>query len=162
MSAASVDVASPPEILIRDMEPEDVAVVAAVEARAYEFPWSEGIFRDCLRAGYVCCVAEIDHIVIGYSIMSTGAGEAHVLNICVSDLYRCRGIGSSLLEHMLEFAKSLQVVDVFLEVRPSNTVAVRLYQSRGFSQIGVRRGYYQAVGGREDAVVLRKVLTKGR
>jgi ribosomal-protein-alanine N-acetyltransferase len=162
VSAASVDAASPPEILIRDMEPEDVAAVAAVEAKSYEFPWSEGIFRDCLRAGYVCCVAEIDHIVIGYSIMSIGAGEAHVLNICVSDLYRFRGIGSSLLEHMMEFAKSLQVVDVFLEVRPSNTVAVRLYQSRGFSQIGVRRGYYQAVGGREDAVVLRKVLTKGR
>jgi ribosomal-protein-alanine N-acetyltransferase len=162
MSAASVDAASPPEILIRDMEPDDVVAVAAVEARSYEFPWSEGIFRDCLRAGYICCVAEIDHIVIGYSIMSVGAGEAHVLNICVSDLYRFRGIGSSLLEHMLEFAKSLQVVDVFLEVRPSNTVAVRLYQSRGFSQIGVRRGYYQAVGGREDAVVLRKVLTKGR
>jgi [ribosomal protein S18]-alanine N-acetyltransferase len=156
------DASQPPQILIRDMGFDDVAAVAALENRAYSFPWSDGIFRDCLRAGYYCCVAELDDIVIGYAIMSTGAGEAHVLNICVSDLYRCRGIGSSLLEHLIEFAKSLGVGDVFLEVRPSNTVAVRLYQSRGFSQIGVRKGYYQAIGGREDAVVLRKVLGKGR
>ncbi|MET0281811.1 MAG: ribosomal protein S18-alanine N-acetyltransferase [Steroidobacteraceae bacterium] len=151
-----------PELLIRDMGFDDVAAVAALELRSYAFPWTEGIFRDCLRAGYYCCVAELDDIVVGYAIMSTGAGEAHVLNLCVAELYRCRSVGSQLLEHLLEFAKSLRVVDVFLEVRPSNTVAVRLYQSRGFSQIGMRRGYYQAEGGREDAVVLRKVLGKGR
>ena len=150
-----------PEILIRDMGHDDVRAVAALEQLSYAFPWSEAIFRDCLRAGYYCCVAELDHVCIGYAIMSTGAGEAHVLNICVSELFRCRGIGSRLLEHLLEFAKGMGVIDVFLEVRPSNTVAVRLYQSRGFSQIGVRKGYYQAVGGREDAVVLRKVLGKG-
>ena len=151
-----------PEILIRDMDFDDVAAVAELEQQCYTFPWSDAIFRDCLRARYYCCVIELDHIRIGYGIMSTGAGEAHVLNLCVSELYRCRGIGRQLLEHLMEFAKGLGVVDMFLEVRPSNTVAIRLYQSRGFSQIGVRRGYYQAVGGREDAVVLRKVLGKGR
>jgi ribosomal-protein-alanine N-acetyltransferase len=151
-----------PEILIRDMGFDDVAAVAEMERQAYAFPWSEAIFRDCLRAHYYCCVVELDHILIGYAIMSTGAGEAHVLNLCVADVYRCRGIGSQLLAHLLEFAKGLAVVDVYLEVRPSNTVAIRLYQSRGFSQIGTRRGYYQAVDGREDAVVLRKVLGKVR
>jgi [ribosomal protein S18]-alanine N-acetyltransferase len=155
-------VSAPPEILIRDMGFDDVAAVAALEQQSYAFPWSDAIFRDCLRAGYSCWVAELDHLCIGYAIMSTGAGEAHVLNICVSEVFRCRGIGSQLLEHLLEFAKGLGVVDMFLEVRPSNTVAIRLYQSRGFAQIGVRRGYYQAAGGREDAVVLRKVLGKGR
>jgi ribosomal-protein-alanine N-acetyltransferase len=152
----------PPELLVRDMGPDDVQMVSQVESRSYDFPWNEGIFRDCLRAGYYCCVAELDHIIIGYGIMSTGAGEAHVLNLCVDNQYRFRGIGSQLLEHLLEFARSLGVSDVFLEVRPSNTIAIRLYQSRGFGQIGMRRGYYQAIGGREDAVVLRKVLAKGR
>ncbi len=151
-----------PEILIRDMGFDDVAAVAELERQAYAFPWSDAIFRDCLRAGYYCCVVELDDIHIGYGIMSTGAGEAHVLNLCVASLYRCRGIGSQLLEHLLEFAKGLSVMDVFLEVRPSNPAAIRLYQSHGFSQIGVRRGYYQAAGGREDAVVLRKVLGKGK
>jgi ribosomal-protein-alanine N-acetyltransferase len=160
VSAASQSL--PPELLVRDMGPDDVKMVARVESESYDFPWNEGIFRDCLRAGYYCCVAEIDQIVIGYGIMSTGAGEAHVLNLCVDNQYRFRGIGSQLLEHLLEFARSLGVSDVFLEVRPSNTIAIRLYQSRGFGQIGMRRGYYQAIGGREDAVVLRKVLAKGR
>jgi [ribosomal protein S18]-alanine N-acetyltransferase len=153
---------SPPEILIRDMGFDDVALVVQMERQSYPFPWSEGIFRDCLRVGYYCTVVELDHQVIGYSVMSSGAGEAHVLNLCVSPAYRSRGIGAQLLGHLLEFAKGLRVVDVFLEVRPSNTAAIRLYSSEGFTQIGVRRGYYQAVEGREDAVVLRRHLGKSR
>jgi len=152
----------PPQVMIRDMMPDDVPRVMQIETAAYPFPWSDGIFRDCLRVGYVCCVAEIDDIVVGYAIMSTGAGEAHVLNLCVGEAWRNRGLGGQLLAHLMEFARSLGVVEAFLEVRPSNTAAIRLYQSQGFSQIGVRRGYYQAVGGREDAVVLKRTLGKRR
>jgi [ribosomal protein S18]-alanine N-acetyltransferase len=151
-----------PEILIRDMGFDDVAAVLKLEQQSYAFPWSDGIFRDCLRVGYYCCIVELDLQVIGYAIQSHGAGEAHVLNLCIAPHYRGRGVGSNLLGHLLEFAKGLGVVDVFLEVRPSNTAAIRLYQGEGFAQIGVRRGYYQAVGGREDAVVLRRRLGKSR
>ena len=151
-----------PEILIRDMGFDDVAAVAALELESYPFPWSDAIFRDCLRVGYYCCVVELDHVLIGYAVMSNGAGEAHVLNLCIAEAWRERGIGGNLLAHLLEFARGIGVREVFLEVRPSNTGAIRLYQSQGFSQIGVRRGYYQAVGGREDAVVLRRQLGKGR
>lgn len=151
-----------PEVLIRDMTHEDVPSVIALELTAYTFPWSDGIFRDCLRVGYVCCVVELDDILIGYAVMSTGAGEAHVLNLCIAETYRGKGIGGQLLAHLLEFARSLGVHEAFLEVRPSNTAAIRLYQSQGFSQIGMRRGYYQAEGGREDAVVLRRLLGKRR
>jgi [ribosomal protein S18]-alanine N-acetyltransferase len=151
-----------PEILIRDMGPDDVPAVLQLEQQAYPFPWTDGIFRDCLRVGYYSCVAELEHILIGYAVLSTGANEAHVLNLCVAEPYRCRGIGAAMLEHLLEFSKSMDVTDVFLEVRPSNPAAIRLYQAHGFSQIGVRPGYYQAVGGREDAVVLRRTLGKRR
>jgi ribosomal-protein-alanine N-acetyltransferase len=151
-----------PQVQIRDMFPEDVPHVMQIETAAYAFPWSDGIFRDCLRVGYICCVAEIDDIIVGYAIMSTGAGEAHVLNLCVAEPWRSRGLGGQLLAHLMEFARSLGVTEAFLEVRPSNTAAIRLYQHAGFSQIGVRRGYYQAVGGREDAVVLRRTLGKRR
>ena len=151
-----------PQVLIRDMMQTDVLAVMQIESSAYAFPWSEGIFRDCLRVGYVCCVVEIDDILIGYGVMSTGAGEAHILNLCIAEAYRAKGLGGQLLEHLLEFAKSLGVGEMFLEVRPSNTPAIRLYQSLGFTQIGIRRGYYQAVGGREDAVVLRRLLGKRR
>lgn len=151
-----------PQILIRDMGFDDVAAVIAVERAAYPFPWSEGIFRDCLRVGYYCCVIELDGVLIGHAVMASGAGEAHVLNLCVDQRYRCRGIGGAVLEHLMEFARSVGASDVFLEVRPSNTTAVRLYHSHGFSQVGIRRGYYQAVDGREDAVVLGRHLGPSR
>jgi ribosomal-protein-alanine N-acetyltransferase len=151
-----------PEIRIRAMEESDVPAVIAIERAAYQFPWSETIFRDCVRVGYVCRVAVIAGQPVGYGVMSTGAGEAHVLNLCIRPEYRCRGLGRRMLEHLFDRAQIAGVHDVFLEVRPSNTAAIRLYQSLGFRPIGVRRGYYQALGGREDAVVLKLELRARR
>jgi [ribosomal protein S18]-alanine N-acetyltransferase len=150
-----------PEVGIRPMTDADVAEVFAVERSSYQFPWSEGIFRDCLRVGYVCRVLTLGSEVIGYGVMSVGAGEAHILNLCVSDTYRCRGLGRRMLGYLLERGAAAGMSEAFLEVRPSNTPAIRLYQAVGFEQVGMRRGYYQAVGGREDAAVLRLTL-RGR
>ena len=144
-----------PELAIRHMHNDDVATVVALERAAYRFPWSEGIFRDCLRVGYVCRVIDLAGVVVGYGIMSMGAGEAHLLNVCIRDDLRCRGLGRRMLEYLLERAHGAGMLEAFLEVRPSNVVAVRLYQALGFEQVGMRRGYYQAPGGREDAAVLR-------
>jgi ribosomal-protein-alanine N-acetyltransferase len=137
------------------MDDDDVQSVVALERAAYRFPWSEGIFRDCLRVGYVCRVIDLKGEVVGYGIMSMGAGEAHVLNVCVREDLRCRGLGRRMLEYLLDRAHGAGMLEAFLEVRPSNVVAIRLYQALGFEQVGVRRGYYQAPGGREDAAVLR-------
>jgi ribosomal-protein-alanine N-acetyltransferase len=160
MVAVRNEMAEMPELVIREMSAEDVEQVIAIERIAYAFPWSEGIFRDCLRVGYICRVVELSSVVVGYCVMSTGAGEAHVLNLCVREEFRCRGIGGKLLEHLLDVSRDAGVAEAFLEVRPSNTPAIRLYQSQGFVQIGIRRGYYQAAGGREDAVVLRRQLER--
>jgi ribosomal-protein-alanine N-acetyltransferase len=105
--------------------------------------------------GYICRVVDVSGVIMGHGILSVGAGEGHVLNLCVRDSVRCRGIGRRLLSYLMDAARGSGAQDVFLEVRPSNTSAIRLYQSAGFQQIGIRRGYYQAAGGREDAVVLR-------
>lgn len=150
-----------PEVGIRPMTEADVAEVFAVERSSYQFPWSEGIFRDCLRVGYVCRVLTLGSQVIGYGVMSVGAGEAHILNLCVSNNHRCRGLGRRMLGYLLERGAAAGMSEAFLEVRPSNTPAIRLYQAVGFEQVGMRRGYYQAVGGREDAAVLRLTL-RGR
>ncbi len=147
-----------PELRIRAMTEADVPAVIAVERAAYQFPWSDTIFRDCVRVGYLCRVVEIKAQIIGYGVMSMGAGEAHVLNLCVRPEHRSCGVGRRMLEHLLDRARTAQMRDVFLEVRPSNITAIRLYQSLGFQPIGVRRGYYQAVGGREDAAVLKLEL----
>ena len=147
-----------PEVLIRPMRATDVAEVVAIERAAYQFPWSEGIFRDCLRVGYLCLVVTVERQVLAYGVMSFGAGEAHILNLCVSEAYRCRGVGKRLLGALMERAAAAGMAEAFLEVRPSNTAAIRLYLALGFEQVGMRRGYYQAVGGREDAAVLKRVL----
>jgi len=136
----------------------DVPAVIAIERASYSFPWSEGVFRDCIRVGYLCRVVECGDEIVGYGIMSYGAGEAHILNICVRQDLRSRGIGRKLMHFLLERARAAKMQDVFLEVRPSNPTAIALYASLGFTQIGVRKAYYQAVGGREDALVYKLVL----
>ena len=143
---------------IRPMHELDVPVIVAIERAAYQFPWSEGIFRDCLRVGYVCRVCDVGGDLAGYGIMSVGAGEAHILNVCIGDEYRGRGLARKVLEYLLDRARASGMYEAFLEVRPSNTAATHLYNSMGFEQVGVRRGYYQATLGREDAAVLRRVL----
>ncbi|HEY7887697.1 MAG TPA: ribosomal protein S18-alanine N-acetyltransferase [Steroidobacteraceae bacterium] len=148
-------------VCIRPMTEADTGEVFAVERASYQFPWSEGIFRDCLRVGYVCRVLALGSHTIGYGVMSVGAGEAHILNLCVADSHRCRGLGRRMLAYLLERGAAAGMSEAFLEVRPSNTGAIRLYQAVGFEQVGMRRGYYQAVGGREDAAVLRLAL-RGR
>jgi ribosomal-protein-alanine N-acetyltransferase len=149
------------EVAIRAMAEPDVAEVVAIEIASYRFPWSEGIFRDCLKVGYVCRVALQFDGVAGYGILSTGAGEAHILNLCVRPELRCRGIGTLILEDLLQRAAAAAVDMAYLEVRPSNTAAIRLYQQFEFEHIGIRRGYYQAPDGREDAAVFKLAL-RGR
>jgi len=150
------DPAGLPQVRLRPMLESDLAAVVDIEQRVYPFPWTAGIFGDCLRVGYRCAVLELDVVTVGYGIIACGAGEAHLLNVCVREEFRNRGFGRALMNHLLALAAGAGAAVVFLEVRPANTAAVRLYEALGFSQIGVRRGYYQAVSGREDALVMRR------
>jgi [ribosomal protein S18]-alanine N-acetyltransferase len=147
-------------VRFRPMALADVAAVVAVERASYLFPWSEGVFRDCIRVGYLCRVVEFGGEVAGYGIMSYGAGEAHILNICIRNDLRNAGIGRRLMDFLLERARAAEMHDVFLEVRPSNPIAIRLYETLGFTRVGVRKAYYQASGGREDAWVYKLVLNE--
>jgi ribosomal-protein-alanine N-acetyltransferase len=158
VAAAPEDLREVPEVVIRPMLELDLPDVAAIEQKSYTFPWSESIFRDCLRVGYTCRALDLAGQIIGYGVMSLGAGEGHILNVCVRDEYRSVGFGRRLLENLLERAAAAGVTEAFLEVRPSNLAAIRLYQRLGFEQIGIRRGYYQAPDGREDAIVLKREL----
>jgi len=139
---------------LRPMSMSDLPVVMAIEEDSYEFPWTEGIFRDCLRNHYQCWVYESGGRILAYAVMSVGIDECHLLNICVDAVHRGQGIGSHLIEQMLGLARRLNMRMAFLEVRCSNTDAYRLYLRHGFNEIGVRRNYYPASGGREDALVL--------
>jgi len=132
----------------------DLDTVIDIEERSYAFPWTRGIFHDCLHVGYNCWVYEENGRVLAYAVMSIGGGEAHVLTIVVDEKARGRQLGRDMIRHLLNTARKHKVETVLLEVRPSNTVAVNLYQSIGFGEVGVRKGYYPDNGGREDALVM--------
>ena len=133
---------------------EDLDAVNAIEQATYDYPWSRGIFHDCLRVGYSCWVLEEGDQVLAYGIMSVGGGEAHILTIVVDEEYRRNGLGRRMLRHLISLARQRGVDGIFLEVRPSNEGAIRLYHSLGFSEIGIRKDYYPSEDGREDALVM--------
>lgn len=140
---------------VRTLTTADLPQVLEIERAAYDFPWSEGVFRDCMRVGYRCLAAsDLAGNVLGYGLLSVAAGEAHVLNLCVGPLYRRRGVATTLLEHMGRLARREFADCLLLEVRPSNTAALALYRRHGFERIGVRKRYYPAPDGREDALLL--------
>lgn len=129
--------------------------VLDIEKRSYAFPWTEGNFRDSLNAGYSCWVVESSFMdVMGYALMSMAAGEAHILNLCIAPEYQGQGMGRNLLLHLIARAWEMHTKLLLLEVRRSNAAAQALYLAQGFKPLGVRRDYYPAQGGREDAIVL--------
>ena len=160
MSAVVADTEAQPARL-RVMREEDLEAVMQIELRAYPFPWSRGIFRDCLRAGYPAWVLECGQEVIGYGVLSVAADEAHVLNLCTAPHARGRGHGRRLLRALVQQARGRGAQRLFLEVRPSNPHAMALYQAEGFNEIGRRPRYYPAHEGREDAVVMAIELSSG-
>ena len=143
---------------IRPMNDADLVAVVDIERRAYTYPWSKGIFVDCLRLPYVCEILEENGQVAGYGVMALAADEAHLLNLCMDAPVRGHGLGGYMLDHLLRRATGEGARVVYLEVRPSNADAIALYRRAGFSRIGVRRNYYRAAGGREDALVLARNL----
>lgn len=143
-----------PGFQVRGMQSGDLDAVSTLENIAYEFPWSSGIFRDCLKAGYPCWVLCVDDAFAGYGILSMGAGEAHLLNICVAPNQRGKGLGRRFLMRLIDIARWNAAERLFLEVRPSNPLAKQLYESVGFSEIGRRPRYYPARDGREEAIVM--------
>jgi ribosomal-protein-alanine N-acetyltransferase len=139
---------------IRPLAEADLDAVVVIERDIYEFPWSVGNFRDSLAAGYSCWAFRSVDGLIGYAVMMIGAGEAHLLNLSIAAAYQRRGYGTQLLEHLMAVARSYGAHALLLEVRPSNAGARQLYAAYGFEQVGVRRGYYPARDGREDALLL--------
>lgn len=139
---------------LRLMREADLDAVMAIELRAYPFPWTRGIFRDCLAAGYPAWLLIEHGLPVGYGVVSLAAGEAHVLNLCVAPERQGRGWGRQLLRALVKLARERRAERVFLEVRPSNPGAIALYHSEGFNEIGRRPRYYPSADGREDAIVM--------
>lgn len=138
----------------RFMNEADLDAVMAIENVIYTHPWTRGNFSDSLKAGSACWVLEIAGVIVGYAVVAVGAGEAHLLNLSVGAAWQRRGLGREILSYVFDFIDKIKADAVFLEVRVSNSAARALYAQAGFREIGMRRGYYPAYQGREDAIVL--------
>jgi [ribosomal protein S18]-alanine N-acetyltransferase len=151
-------VESPSPTVFRPMVTEDLQPVLEIEERCYDFPWTIGVHRDCLRVGYSCWVLDLPNRLGGYGVMSVAVGEAHLLNLCIDLPIRQQGWATRFLDHLMQIARERHAEVMLLEVRPSNQAALRLYEQAGFSEVGFRRGYYPARNGREDAIILARDL----
>ncbi|MGK2927588.1 MAG: ribosomal protein S18-alanine N-acetyltransferase [Lysobacterales bacterium] len=148
--------------LLRPLSSGDLDRAMEIELSAYPFPWTRGIFNDCLRVGYDCWGLQLGSRLAGYSVQADAAGESHLLNLCVDPAWQRRGLGRMLLENAVRIARAHRCASMYLEVRPSNPAGVALYAAQGFAVIGRRPDYYSARTadgeGREDALVMRLPL----
>jgi [ribosomal protein S18]-alanine N-acetyltransferase len=142
------------------MRPSDLDEILAIEYRVYPFPWGRGNFTDSMNSGYSCWVCRVAGELVGYFVVMLAVDEAHLLNIAIAERRQRMGYGARLLRQAMHVAQAGGGVLMLLEVRPSNEQALALYRHFGFKQIGVRRGYYPADGGREDALVLTHELAE--
>ena len=140
-------------IEFRTMQATDIDAVMQVEKKAYAYPWSKGIFADCMRVGYDCIVAIEEEQMVAHAVLSVAAGESHILNLTVAQERQGEGIGTQLLQYLIDTARVRAAKTILLEARPSNRAAIHLYESAGFNEIGCRKAYYPAPDGKEDALL---------
>lgn len=147
-----------PVMQLRDMLWEDLDAVMAIEQQVHSHPWTRGMFNDSLANGYICKIYESAGEIVGYAVLMPALDEVHLLDISIASAWQRKGLGGKLLDEMLALAREIKFARVILEVRPSNSAANALYRKTGFSEIGVRRGYYPTANGREDAIVMEYKL----
>ena len=142
----------------RPMHKQDVAAIMPIERVLYTYPWTTGNFTDSLNAGYSCWICEFGSVTVGYAVLMLAVDEAHVLNIAIGQDWQRQGLGRRLMQHLIKVAREYRAQMMFLEVRPSNVSARRLYEDIGFNEIATRRAYYPAHDGREDALLMGLAL----
>ncbi len=143
---------------VRAMNEADLDQVMGIEPALYTNPWTRRNFLDSIRAGYNCRVMEIVGEFVGYGVQMVAVKEAHLLNLSVAEKWQGRGYGRSMLMYFIDVARQSDVLQMFLEVRPSNAVGRHLYASIGFYEVSVRTGYYPGSAGREDAILMGLTL----
>lgn len=147
-----------PNLDFRPMQEADLPDIMEIEIQCYSHPWTDAIFRDCMRAGYCCWVGEREDVIEGYGVVSAAAGESHLLNLCVRPAAQGQGIGRKMMDCLIGIAREHKAEVMFLEVRPSNESACHLYRTMDFNELGTRKDYYPCSEGREDALIFARTL----
>lgn len=137
------------------------ALLAALHAQAFDAPWSEAEFARLLDLPNVMALTALAPAPVGFVLAWASAGEGEILTMGVAPGARRSGAGRALVRAALRGLEAQGALAVFLEVRTGNDAARALYQSAGFEEQGVRKGYYSTAGGRQDALILRRNLSNG-
>ena len=145
-------------MLLRDMTGADLDAVLRIEREVHAHPWTPGNFSDALRSKYQCKIFESDGSMLGYAVLMLAVDESELLDIAIDAAHQRQGWGQRLLDEMMALARHFGMRRMVLEVRASNRAAIALYRKAGFRDIGLRRDYYQAENGREDAILMGREL----
>ena len=145
-------------MILRDMSEADLDAVLRIEREVHAHPWTHGNFSDALRSNYLCKVAEENEAMLGYAVLMLAVDESELLDIAIAAQHQRHGWGRKLLEEMMVLARRHGMRRMVLEVRTSNVAAINLYRDAGFANIGLRRDYYPAENGREDAILMGREL----
>jgi ribosomal-protein-alanine N-acetyltransferase len=144
-------------VQIVDMTAEHLADILTVEAESFPHPWTEKMFLEELSGKFSVYRAAVeDGRAVGYMGMWLLAGEGHITNIAVAKDFRCRGLGSALMDDFISLAEQQSLTLMTLEVRESNTGAIALYEKKGFEEVGRRKNYYDNT---EDALIMTKYFS---
>ena len=146
------------ELTLRPAIPGDAMPLAALEANATAYPWSALQYRDSISAGHCVTMAQLDGQTVGAAVWMLIVDEADLLNIFISPTHQGHGLGRQLLQHTLNAARDAGSRRMVLEVRRSNQTARQLYEHCGFSECGLRKGYYRNGKEREDALLMELLL----
>ena len=138
----------------RDAEFGDLAIVVIIEKDVHFSPWTIQNFQDALAAKNIFKVFFLDDMIVGYYIALLASDECQILNIAIKKCQQNKGLGNYLINHVKDLSKSLYVASIFLEVRVSNIKAIKLYEKKGFNELGVRNNYYKTLNGTENGILM--------
>ena len=141
-----------------EFKENDLSAIGLIENEVHAYPWTHGNFLDSLKSNHTCLMMKLNEEIIGYTVMMFVLDECHLLNISIKKSVQKKGYGSHLLNEVIRQANLAHAKTIYLEVRASNQAAIHLYDKHGFNEMSIRKDYYRAKEGREDAVLMGLVI----
>ena len=133
---------------------ENLDEIVKIENRCHLTPWTNKNFIDSYDAKNLFKVLKNENDIIGYYIALFALDECELLNITITSELQKKGFGELMLKDLFSECREVNIINIFLEVRKSNLLAIRLYKKNGFNEIGIRNNYYQNKDGNEDAILM--------
>ena len=141
-----------------EFKENDLSAIGLIENEVHAYPWTQGNFLDSIKSNHKCLMMKLNEEIIGYTVMMFVLDECHLLNISIKKSMQKKGYGSHLLKEVIRQANLAHAKTIYLEVRASNQTAIHLYDKHGFNEMSIRKDYYRAKEGREDAVLMGLVI----